>query len=97
MEQLHVQLKQQPGERGHLHRAEAFSPRLAGCPPWFEDQAIRHAGTSLAVPWQGWPHILLGSSVTITTVALAGSLSRHSGCQVGPCSLERFHWPTGSN
>lgn len=85
MEQLHLELKQQPGKRSHLHWAELFSPRLACCPPSLDEQAIRHAGTFPGSPtagrtatscWEQWEHHRSGAGWL--------PVSRRSGCQEGP-------------
>lgn len=86
MELFHLQLKQQPGERGHLHRAELSSSRLASCPPWLEEQAIiRHAGTFPGCPMAGWlPHPAGEQCEHHCCGAGWLPVSRHSGCQEGP-------------
>lgn len=96
MEQSHLELKQQPGERGHLHRAEVFSPRLACCPPSLDEQAIRHAGTFPGSPTAGMTATSCWGAVGASPL-WRWLAPRVPGARRAPCSLETFQWPTGGN
>lgn len=86
MEQLHLQLKQQPGERGHLYWGLRFSPPGSlAAHPGLRNKPSDMLAPSLAAPWQGWlPHH--AGEQCEHQHAGAGWLpvSRHSGCQEGP-------------